>query len=151
MNTPVSFPLAKLLPTKGVSLKSDLFYTDSYGLCSLGGDGECLYIHCHPISNKFEVFYDCNGEFEEGIRYNAPTIADVVMWLYEKHEIYIHISPHGDYETSLKDCKWWFSIYKDKAYNLQGGSGITEGIESFDSFTEAYEEGIKYVLTNLKI
>lgn len=79
----------------------------------------------------------------------VPTIADVVTWLYEKHGIYIHISPHGDDETLFKNCKWWFSIYKDKAYNLLGGSKVTKGIDDFNSIKEAYEAAIDYCLNHI--
>jgi hypothetical protein len=78
-----------------------------------------------------------------------PTIAEVVVWLYKKHGIYIHISPHGEEEDLFVDCKWWFSIYKDKLFNLIGGSKVTEGIEDFDSPTETYEAAIEYTLNNL--
>ena len=78
-----------------------------------------------------------------------PTIAEVVMWLFESYKIYIHISPHGQEEDLLEDCRWWFSVYKNKLYNLVGGSKVTKDIEDFGSLTEAYEAAIEYTLKNL--
>lgn len=63
-----------------------------------------------------------------------PTIAEVVMWLYEKHGIWIS----ADF-----DSKVWYQVItvsKDCNRILQG---------DHDSPTEAYEAAIKYTLENL--
>lgn len=71
--------------------KSAYFYTEVYGLCSLGQDGETLLIEKHPKVNAFKVIYDVNGEFEHGDWYNTPTQSFVQKWLREKHNIIITI------------------------------------------------------------
>lgn len=67
-----------------------------------------------------------------------PSIADVVMWLYEKHGIWISVdAPH----KLLKS--WYFEVYKIN-------DEITSIEESlFTSPTEAYEAAIEYILNNL--
>lgn len=130
MNTPVNFELAKLLKKKGFEQESDTYYTTN---------GELKYDSDYPALQPTKPYG----------YYDAPAITEVVMWLYEKHRIYIHISPHGEEEDLIVDCKWWFSIYKDKLFNLIGGSKVTEGIEDFDSPTKAYEAAIEYTLNKL--
>jgi hypothetical protein len=67
----------------------------------------------------------------------APTIAEVVMWLYEKHGIWISPQPNEPYI----DNDWCFTVFKDLKNN---GS-----LEGYNSPTEAYEAAINYVLLNL--
>ena len=77
-----------------------------------------------------------------GIKITAPTIAEVIIWLHEKHGIWISINPmHTDglwgYEISVfcnEPYKGWFSEIKNYTFN---------------SPIEAYEAAIKYTLNNL--
>ncbi len=63
MNTPVSFELAKLLKEKGFDL-----------------------------NHEYMVFtFSETEKYPEGELFLKPTIAEVVMWLYEKHEIWIGV------------------------------------------------------------
>ena len=148
MNTPVSFSIAKLLKEKGFDELCSHAYKEV--------ESPILYIHQDKkYNNSFKkewqntVRKNSNMNNATINRYSAPTIGEVVMWLYDNHRIYIHISPHGEEEDLLEDCKWWFSVYKNKLYNLVGGSKVTKGIEDFGSLTEAYEAAIKYTLNNL--
>lgn len=65
-----------------------------------------------------------------------PTISEIVMWLYEKHGIWIWVEPTG---INDKFC------YK---YRLSDGDG-TKVLEWFKSPTKAYEGAIEYTLKNL--
>ena len=63
-----------------------------------------------------------------------PTIADVVMWLYEKYEIWISVQPNEPYV----DDDWCFTIFKNLKNNIS--------LEGYNSPTEAYEAAIEYAL-----
>ena len=130
MITPVNFKLAKLLKEKGFNEVCQKWYSVEGGL-------------------YYQDEFDNNRGFIPVCECEAPTIAEVVMWLLESYKIYIHISPHGQEEDLLEDCRWWFSVYKNKLYNLVGGSKVTKDIEDFGSLTEAYEAAIEYTLKNL--
>jgi hypothetical protein len=80
-----------------------------------------------------------------------PTIAEVVMWLYEKHGIWVSVHEEncrgyvgfdfnivfvGDHEITVTQ--------QEIQYKLLGET-------VFNSPTEAYEAGIEYVLNNLLI
>ena len=65
----------------------------------------------------------------------APTIVEVVMWLYEKHGIWISVD--FNLETS-----WFYDIVV-----LSGEGGNI--LDNVDSPTEAYEAAIDYTLNNL--
>ena len=65
-----------------------------------------------------------------------PTIAEVVMWLYDKHEIWITV-------TSISQESWQCHMTKkgDRLGKLY--------FEDFNTPTEAYEAAIEYTLKNL--
>jgi len=65
--------------------------------------------------------------------YIAPTIAEVVMWLYEEYGIWIYVSK--------PDENGW-------VIHLQGLDNFPTLIY-FNSLTEAYSEAILYILKNL--
>ena len=70
--------------------------------------------------------------------YPAPNIGDVVMWLYEKHGIWIVILPELLNGTEIR---YYPSVFEQ---------GIGEDVESyFNSPTEAYEAAIEYTLKEL--
>lgn len=104
---------------------------------------------------KFEIAKLLNSKglpgvksfYEDEKHYNLNpkkyTIADVVMWLYEKHGIWIYIKPILD-----EDGEWIFrgyiklmTNYKAKEYQ----------VKLLRQPTEAYEAAIKYCLTKLII
>jgi hypothetical protein len=79
--------------------------------------------------------YDLHPDFKD----SYPTIAEVVMWLYEKHGIWIVPLP-----TPTKH--FVFGIYIiEKPYELVNG----EMKKSFNSPTEAYEAAIEHTFKNL--
>lgn len=121
MNTPVSFEIAKLLKEKG-------WDTNTYSNCWVKTlDGEII----HNKDRKNIPEHDrCETYLMQ------PTIAEVVMWLYEKHGVWVCIDKAEDFD-------WWkFNIrmLKDVGY-LYGGFG-----SDFNSPTAAYEAAIEYTL-----
>ena len=120
MNKPVNFELAKLLKEKGFDEKCKLLYKD----------GEL--INCKPY-NVVD-----NKTFQSTRYYIAPIIAEALMWLYEKHGIWVEVNS-PDYSKEL----WSFTIHKPYKFGSYGdGDGC-------NSPTEAYEAAIEYVLTKL--
>ena len=127
MNTPVNFEIAKLLKDKGFDVPIQ-----------------------HTIKGQNYVYSEYTKDFVKMIDTNAvanwndskyveicsaPTIAEVVMWLYEKHGIWIYIK---------QGYKWeWYIETVANHPELK----YYDGLE--DSPTEAYEAAIKYTLKNL--
>jgi len=137
MNKPVSFELAKLLKEKEYQEKVNT----KFGYC----DGVEIDVFNTIFSDTYENF---NLEFSErqkfinknGIdeleEFSAPTIADVVMWLYEKHEIWINVERYSTL----------FRCYAEEIGDERFGKW--EG-HKYESPTEAYEVAIKYTLNYL--
>ena len=131
MNTPVSFELAKLLKEKGFDTPCINYYTLSNEFTPKD------YLFTGKADNYNNVknsVHNNNGTI------SAPTIAEVVMWLYEKHRIWVVVD-------NLIDNKFYFSHRDTKTNNYASRSGCNE--EGYESPTEAYEAGIRYVLSNL--
>jgi hypothetical protein len=124
MNTPVSFELAKLLKEKGFNIPQLYFYID--------GD----------ISWKVDNTR-CRNQIEG--EYAAPTIAEVVMWLYEKHEIWVQVSVsrYGKFYCNVLKKENTKSLNNPTSWEMQ------VQLNDFNSPTEAYEAAIKYTLENL--
>lgn len=117
MNKEVNFEIAKLLEKKGFSEKTLQAY---------------VYrgVEHQDSSYKGRLTKDkllCD--------ISAPTIAEVVMWLYEKHGIWIYIRQGYKWEWYIETV----ANHPELKYN--------DGLE--DSPTEAYEEAIIYTLENL--
>ena len=145
MNKHVNFETAKLLKEKGYFFKTPHFYTTenphSYhkdklsGVCILGLlHSETLYKEYTEVDEESGLLkYQLNPSIV-----HAPTIAETIMWFYEKHGIWIEVQC-PDMPTEL----WSFNIHRFQKY---GGYG--DG-NNFNSPTEAYQEAIKYCLTKL--
>ena len=127
MNKEVNFEIAKLLKDKEfmdknmygeVRLSQPKFYDDNGVI--------------HNIKDAFE-------KTELNLRecYNAPTIAEAVMWLYEKYGIWISVTKDWD----VGKCLGFESI-------IDTNDGFIN-TETYNSPTEAYEAAIKYTLENL--
>jgi len=115
MNTPVNFELAKPLKEKGFL------------------NGTLQWYHRYTKKLNTNDFVFSMNKLTDN--YSAPTIADVVMWLYEKHGIWLF----PDYYN--KDRFYYVIKQKDKR-NIQSSDFYT-------SPTEAYEAAIEYTLKNL--
>ena len=126
MNKPVSFPLAKLLKDKGFEVKiRPYFFEKSIGSGSYMYNPKGLLELCTMPRVGLE-----NGWID------APNISDVIMWLYEKHGIWITV-------TSISQVSWQCHMTK------KGDSLGKCYLEDFYTPTEAYEAAIEYCLTNL--
>ena len=140
MNTPIKYSTAKLLKEKGFDEQCYYYYehaiTEAYneqdGYSGPFGweKGETNYQSGFHINNSK---YDSSNE--AWLLCSAPTIAEVCMWLYEKHGIWISVD--FNLETS-----WFYDIVV-----LSGEGGNI--LDNFDSPTEAYEAAIDYTLNNL--
>lgn len=144
MNTPVNFELAKLLKEKEFEEISSNFYTNPR--CKMFGIDE--HGRYYPIKNKAKSLWISGNAVTLDSKhvYYAPTIADVVMWLYEKYGIWINVSItiHKEYFYQCMDT----TGKKDPTKNNYP-SRICEPGNYYNSPTEAYEAGIEYTLNNL--
>ena len=131
MNTPVNFELAKLLKEKGFDVKVR---------------GRIHVSHWHLVKDNIipsnvNIYYTDIfaplGNWNDGIQHfmSIPTIAEVIMWLYEKHELWIIVGFSSD-ET----C---YSMVTNKICDVRWNN------KGFKSPTEAYEASIDYTLNNL--
>ena len=143
MNKEVSFPIAKLLKEKGYeeptkkhyeyALKSQKNQEDGYS-GPFGWEKGELILQSHYFINNHkqadlssEMWYMCS----------APTIAEVIMWLYEKHEYWCYAYTNG---------KIWHPCIQHKFGDMAVLSGK---IGEFNSPTKAYEAAFEYTLNNL--
>lgn len=153
MNTHVNFEIAKLLKEKGFSWECRHFYNkDKY-------DKEFFLRTGLEYDSDKELIWDWNlngGKLgrlskiipypndSDAIYYSAPTIAEVIMWLYENHRVWI-------YADSYELGKWCYYHRYNRPSDLS--PNITKGgrysREDYNSPTEAYEAAILYALNNL--
>lgn len=115
MNTPVNFELAKLLKEKDFSTSKE---------CAIYKDNTLIEI---PKVYHLIIYDNC---------IKAPTIADVVMWLHEKHGIWIWVERYSTL----------FRPYAEEIGDEMFGKW--EG-HKFNSPTEAYAAAILYTLNSL--
>lgn len=132
MNIVVSFEIAKTLKEKGFDEPTLFCYRGKFDVyChSLGG-------YLSEMTQKSNSELD-NYEINKTKQYwvSAPTIAEVVMWLYEKHGIWVKV--FDVIKDNKKSFIWSLSNDWSKA-----------GWETYNSPTEAYSAAIEYVLNNL--
>ncbi len=139
MNKPVSFDIAKLLASKEVDIECSKFYTKPnstmFGIDERG--------RAYPIKNTPKTLYTIGEHATLNMKnvYLAPTIADVLMWLYEKYDIWIDVTLNQF--SKPKVLEWMYSIVFTKACTY------SHSPKAYNSPTEAYEAVIEYVLTKL--
>lgn len=114
MNTPVSYELAILLKTKGFDEQSLLIYLD----------GKIEELRSTISNSQCTTSRTCS----------APIIAEVIMWLYEKHNIWISVT----YQRHSEGKHWRYTI--NQIYRTE----IV--LWEHNTPTEAYEAAIKYCL-----
>lgn len=132
MNKEVSYPIAKLLKEKGFD-KTDGIYnfyvkpnSKMFGIDEKG--------RAYSIKNIAKKLYKI-GEYatlNDKNVYLAPTIAEVVMWIFETYGIWIAVFICKDFMFDI--------IIKDTVVHTE---------LNFNSPTEAYEAGIKYCLEKI--
>ena len=139
MNTPVSFPIAKLLKEKRFEQEE----RPSYLLVDFS---QTNVFKANPENIGVG---DLIGYYVPNKTVNAPTIAEVVMWLYEKHGIWINVwsDTNLDLPEWKTTAKWFYVVNCDlsDSYNPQTGKPK----QLFNSPTEAYEAAIEYTLNIL--
>lgn len=130
MNTPVNFEIAKLLKEKGFnSLNCKQGYHGEFG--SLENDS-------YPFLGTYYFLDDCLIKNNCEWKIQAPTIAEAVMWLYEKHGIWLTVCIIG-----ADGFGYWLHDKNRKRLNPENQGGY------WYSPTEAYEAAIEYTLKNL--
>ena len=131
MNTPVSFEIAKLLKEKGYKTET----------CHKGwhGDFGALKGDTYPFLGTYTFFENFLTRNIEEHQIESPTIEEVVMWLYEKHGIWIAVS----HEMNDLHQTEWFWI------GVKNGEEVASQYFGFNSPTEAYSQAIEFTLKNL--
>lgn len=130
MTSPVNFEIAKLLKEKGVDIRAKLAYQLSYP----------------NMKPKQYVGYH-NNILTKHRFLSAPTIAEAIMWLYEKHGIWITVYTMDKWLPNGNDREQLFD-YGIKQMKL-GLIDIPKKPEEFNSPTNAYSEAIKHCLLNI--
>lgn len=120
MNAPINFESAKKLKQRGYNEGCRAYYNPN-GTLTRGSIS---------FTNSMSVMF-----------VSAPTIAEVVMWLYEKHGVWIQVewAWKGD---NMKSLYFPRLINTDKR-------GQEKIFEYFNTPTEAYEAAIEYTLTKI--
>lgn len=135
MNKEVSFPIAKLLKEKGF-------------------DENCKFGYCgsfepHHIGLIEFGYLQKNSELLK-LTYTAPTIAEVLMWFYEKYKIWISVGcdVYGKlwYAKSTVASK---SLWEDEDKRHEVLTSFRKFPNEHDTPTKAYEAAILYTLNNL--
>jgi hypothetical protein len=117
---PVDYPTAKILKDKGYDkISQNLWHFN-------GSD-------CIEMPNKNS----------ENFGFSAPTIGEVLEWLYEKHRIWIRVTPIP-YSDNLTHWRW-----EHISTNYSTRSLKWKKEQDYMSPTKAYEAAIEYCLTNL--
>ena len=102
---------------------------------------------------------DENDDFIFGSTYSCPTIAQVIMWLYEKHGIWISVnrvvlgSDEWGFSYSISYLPKEFQDAKRRCSHLEVKESFKESMGSYtgawNSPTEVYIAAITHVLTSL--
>lgn len=129
MTTPISFELAKLLKEKGFDKPITNYYS-----------GLNLYTDELRFNYNDKTIGDSPMHKRNAGLYSAPTIAEVVCWIYSKYDIWVSILCDVGYDTLFT-----YKLYSTK---MDSEHCIKNG-DRYDSPTEAYEAAIEYVLKNL--
>ena len=123
MNKPIKYPLAKLLKEKGFTEQVNNYFGDN---------------------GKEEIFQpkytgNYNSHVMVGLVTSRPNLIDVIMWIYEKHGIWIEVRRTN-----------FFKEFRFQAYfNEKPLTGELGGYVSHELPTEAYLAAIEYILNNL--
>jgi len=128
LNKIVDFSTAKLLKEKGF----DLYCVFSYWNSELTSRTPGYALEDGTTSQ--ENYWDFD-------RYYAPTIAEVVMWLYEKHGVWIY--------TWNSDINMIFKAWIQNLRNKGIDTIEVPNIKIWNSPTEAYQAAILFCLENI--
>lgn len=128
MNTPVSFEIAKLLKEKGFDKSLDTIFNTVYDIEDMS---LMKNVHQETLTKGKELFL------------HAPTIAEVVMWLYKEKGLWVNVMYMGF------ELKYSWSIDIITTSGSDWDSYGEEGDICYKSPTEAYSQAIEYTLKNL--
>ncbi len=147
MNTTITFEIAKLLKEKDYDIPSCRLYykfeddkpTDDFRLRSNINIGTGYSINSGIIDKN------------NNLRYYAPNISEVLMWLYEEHDVWISLIPDPSSGHRLPMRTFSVNLFKYRnGLNIQTETlREDKNILYFNSPTEAYLKAITYVLNNL--
>lgn len=131
MNKPVSLELKQLLYNKGwrYELSDDISETGS------------LYNNHSLAEERFN---------QNDISYVDITIADIIMWLYDKHELWIEVKVTTSWAGRSKTLTAKYSsnvVGQNRNYKIKTMISTKIGDE-IETPQEAYIEAIKYCLNN---
>jgi hypothetical protein len=153
MNKPVRYTIAKLLKEKGFkeSTKANWYilskdHSENYNKGLPVDESKIFFAKdSYELSNIIEIDEDTEHQVFHFLA--VPTIADVVMWLLEKHKIWIWIGCR-DLENNGK------TIFIANGRNIPStkSNGFVVDIIPYqpkDNPSEAYESAIEYTLNNL--
>ena len=158
MNKPVNLEIAKILKEKGFKESTEANWwiltkdhSDNY-MNRLPVDESKIFFAKDSCELESKIQIDENTEHDVFHFLRAPTIADVVMWLYEKHGIWIGVELTDNTREFYFQPTIWTS--KDREYHdedmIDQAISICKWKEwRFNSPTEAYEAAIKHTLENL--
>jgi len=107
-----------------------------FGGCHTGD-----YLHYRVVLK--ELLIDVNKYPAKNVMFQAPTIAEVVMWLYEKYGIWVRITPIP-YSDNLTHWRW-----EHMSTNYATRNAGWKKQEDYMSPTEAYQAAILYALKHL--
>ena len=136
MTTPVNSEIAKLLKEKGLDKPTKQRYFIAENVDS----DKFPFLQEECALHNWNDYDDSSTTY-----YSAPTIAEVVMWLYEKHDFWINVFSKSFYKNNDSNdiLKLKFSFIVDS-----WAISMKENI-FFNSPIEAYEAAIEYCLNNL--
>ncbi len=130
MTAPVSFELAKLLKEKGFDKPCREGWVNY--LASFTGETRMPDDESNLVLDRLG-----NTHLIE-----RPTIADVCMWLYEEHGIWVSVVDNNPEQT-----KWEYQISRKGAGLVYSSAQYPSTY--YNSPTEAYEKAIEYTLKHL--
>ena len=156
MDTIVDYKTAVLLKEKGFDEPTQKAYINGK-----------LFVNFEESENEKEFYFDADNFYEYWNRqgwiftergsgcfgckldnikyfeaYSAPIIAEVVMWLYKKHEIWIIAEPF--IKQGWETLTYIYKIYKNGYVDT-----ISRTFLSYNSPTEACVAAINYTLNKL--
>ena len=147
----VSFPIAKLLKEKGYNEVTEKFYPKPK--CKLFGiDEDGRY---YKIINKTKLY--AVGEaalLKDENAYFAPTVGEVLDWIYENHKVWIYSYPVNPLLLENENypkivwvvkCLSMKQVMFERFINSENGLSINHHYSPY----EAYESAFQYCLNNL--
>ena len=158
MNTEVNYEISKLLKDKGFKGSTHanwwILYKDHHENYKkrLPVDESKVFFAKNSYDLDLKIQIDEEREHNVFHVLSAPTIAEVVMWLYKKHGIWISVSPVFEFNDGRKDYltlqgyQYYITVITDNKYN-QEKTHADRGYKNTP--TEAYEAAIEYTLKNL--